>query len=112
MRGVISTSDHDTVTSCASRPTPHPSMVGLDLASTSSELTEPTLLPALGEERCRVVALDYGVKGSIYRGAPEPGRLCPRHAWLRERSRRSSPPSPTASSSPTGQATRLPSEMR
>ncbi|MEW6637932.1 MAG: carbamoyl phosphate synthase small subunit, partial [Actinomycetota bacterium] len=42
-------------------------MVGLDLASTSSELTEPTLLPALGEERCRVAALDYGVKGSIYR---------------------------------------------
>ena len=42
-------------------------MVGLDLASTSSELTEPTLLPAFGEERCRVVALDYGVKGSIYR---------------------------------------------
>ena len=41
-------------------------MVGLDLASTSSELTEPTLLPALGEERCRVAALDYGVKGSIY----------------------------------------------
>ena len=42
-------------------------MVGLDLASTSSDLTEPTLLPAFGEERCRVVALDYGVKGSIYR---------------------------------------------
>ena len=42
-------------------------MLGLDLASTSSELSEPTLLPAFGEERCRVVALDYGVKGSIYR---------------------------------------------
>ena len=42
-------------------------MVGLDLASTSSELTEATVLPAFGEERCRVVALDYGVKGSIYR---------------------------------------------
>src|SRR3712207_9298865 len=42
-------------------------MVGLDLASTSSELTEPTLLPALGEEHCRIAALDYGVKGSIYK---------------------------------------------
>jgi carbamoyl-phosphate synthase small subunit len=41
-------------------------MVGLDLASTSSDLAEPALLPALGEERCRVAALDYGVKGSIY----------------------------------------------
>jgi carbamoyl-phosphate synthase small subunit len=41
-------------------------MVGLDLASTISELAEPTLLPAFGEERCRVIALDYGVKGSIY----------------------------------------------
>jgi carbamoyl-phosphate synthase small subunit len=41
-------------------------MIGLDLASTSSELDEPTLLPAFGEDRCRVAALDYGVKGSIY----------------------------------------------
>jgi carbamoyl-phosphate synthase small subunit len=65
MRGVISTSDHDPA-SLREKATAHPSMVGLDLASTSSELTEPTLLPALGEERCRVAALDYGVKSSIY----------------------------------------------
>jgi carbamoyl-phosphate synthase small subunit len=65
MRGVISTADHDP-TSLREKATAHPSMVGLDLASTSSELTEPTLLPALGEERCRVAALDYGVKSSIY----------------------------------------------
>jgi carbamoyl-phosphate synthase small subunit len=65
MRGVISTSDHDTV-SLREKATSHPSMVGLDLASTSSELTEPVLLPAFGEQRCRVAALDYGVKGSIY----------------------------------------------
>jgi carbamoyl-phosphate synthase small subunit len=66
MRGVISTSESNRNV-LRERATAHPSMVGLDLASTSSELTEPTLLPALGEERCRVVALDYGVKGSIYR---------------------------------------------
>jgi carbamoyl-phosphate synthase small subunit len=65
MRGVISTSDHDPA-SLREKATAHPSMVGLDLASTSSELTEPTLLPALGEERCRVAAVDYGVKSSIY----------------------------------------------
>jgi carbamoyl-phosphate synthase small subunit len=65
MRGVISTSDQDPV-SLREKATSHPSMVGLDLASTSSELAEPTLLPALGEERCRVAALDYGVKSSIY----------------------------------------------
>jgi len=65
MRGVISTSETDR-TILRDRATAHPSMVGLDLASTSSELAEPTLLPAFGEERCRVVALDYGVKGSIY----------------------------------------------
>jgi carbamoyl-phosphate synthase small subunit len=66
MRGVISTSESDRNV-LRERATAHPSMVGLDLASTSSELTEPILLPALGEERCRVAALDYGVKGSIYR---------------------------------------------
>jgi carbamoyl-phosphate synthase small subunit len=66
MRGVISTSESDRNV-LREKATAHPSMVGLDLASTSSELTEPTLLPAFGEERCRVVALDYGVKGSIYR---------------------------------------------
>jgi carbamoyl-phosphate synthase small subunit len=65
MRGVISTSDHDP-NSLREKAVAHPSMVGLDLASTSSELTEPALLPALGEERCRVAALDYGVKSSIY----------------------------------------------
>jgi carbamoyl-phosphate synthase small subunit len=66
MRGVISTSESNRNV-LRERATDHPSMVGLDLASTSSELTEPTLLPAFGEERCRVAALDYGVKGSIYR---------------------------------------------
>ena len=66
MRAVISTSESDRNV-LRDRATAHPSMVGLDLASTSSELTEPTLLPAFGEERCRVVALDYGVKGSIYK---------------------------------------------
>jgi carbamoyl-phosphate synthase small subunit len=65
MRGVISTSESDRAV-LRDRATAHPSMVGLDLASTSSELSEPTILPAFGEERCRVVALDYGVKGSIY----------------------------------------------
>jgi carbamoyl-phosphate synthase small subunit len=65
MRGVISTSDQDPC-SLRKKATAHPSMVGLDLASTSSDLAEPALLPALGEERCRVAALDYGVKGSIY----------------------------------------------
>jgi carbamoyl-phosphate synthase small subunit len=66
MRGVLSTEERDRNV-LQDRATAHPSMVGLDLASTSSELTEPTLLPAFGAERCRVVALDYGVKGSIYR---------------------------------------------
>src|ERR687895_580573 len=66
MRGVISTSESDRNVLRA-RAEGHPSMVGLDLASTSSELTEPTHLPAFGEERCRIVAIDYGVKGSIYK---------------------------------------------
>src|SRR5918996_2423512 len=66
MRGVISTSETDRNV-LRERANAHPSMIGLDLASTSSELTEPTVLPAFGEERCRIVALDYGVKGSIYR---------------------------------------------
>ena len=66
MRGVISTSETD-CNVLREKAQGHPSMVGLDLASTSSELTKPTLLPAFGEERCRVVAIDYGVKGSIYR---------------------------------------------
>ena len=65
MRGVISTLESDT-SSLKQKATAHPSMVGLDLASTSSQLTEPTLLPAYGEETCRVTALDYGVKSSIY----------------------------------------------
>ena len=66
MRGVISTLENDPET-LKHKATAHPSMVGLDLASTSSQLTEPTLLPAYGEEVCRVAALDYGVKSSIYR---------------------------------------------
>jgi carbamoyl-phosphate synthase small subunit len=66
MRGVISTSETDQ-TVLREKANAHPSMVGLDLASTSSELTEPTQLPAFGEKRCRVVAIDYGVKTSIYR---------------------------------------------
>jgi len=65
MRGIISTVEHNPVI-LREKANAHPSMVGLDLASTSSELTEPNLLPAFGEERCRVVALDYGVKGSIH----------------------------------------------
>ncbi|MGH3148926.1 MAG: glutamine-hydrolyzing carbamoyl-phosphate synthase small subunit, partial [Rubrobacter sp.] len=65
MRGVISTSESDPGV-LRERANAHPSMVGLDLASAGSELTEPTLLPAFGEERCRVAALDYGVKASIY----------------------------------------------
>jgi carbamoyl-phosphate synthase small subunit len=66
MRGIISTIENDPNV-LREKASAHPSMVGLDLASTSSELTEPTLLPALGGERCRIAALDYGVKGSIYR---------------------------------------------
>ncbi|CAN5657720.1 glutamine-hydrolyzing carbamoyl-phosphate synthase small subunit [soil metagenome] len=66
MRGIVSTVERDP-TLLREKANSHPSMVGLDLASTSSELTEPTLLPAYGEERCRIAALDYGVKGSIYK---------------------------------------------
>ncbi len=66
MRGVISTVDHD-ATSLRDKANAHPEMIGLDLASAGSELTEPLLLPAFGEEVCRVAALDYGVKGSIYK---------------------------------------------
>jgi carbamoyl-phosphate synthase small subunit len=66
MRGIISTTCHDPAI-LRDKANSHPSMVGLDLASTSSELERPTLLPAFGEERCRVAALDYGVKGSIHK---------------------------------------------
>ncbi len=66
MRGVISIVEHNPAV-LREKANAHPSMVGLDLASTSSELTEPTLLPALGEERCRIAAIDYGVKGSIHK---------------------------------------------
>ena len=66
MRGVISTLESN-VNVLQEKANAHPSMVGLDLASSITELSEPTLLPALGEERCRIVALDYGVKSSIYR---------------------------------------------
>ena len=65
MRGVISTVEHN-VSVLREKANAHPTMAGLDLASTSAQLTEPTLLPAFGEELCRVAALDYGVKGSIY----------------------------------------------
>ena len=65
MRGVISTIERDPGV-LRDKANAHPSMVGLDLASTSSQITEPTLIPALGEERCRIAALDYGVKSSIY----------------------------------------------
>jgi carbamoyl-phosphate synthase small subunit len=64
LRGMISTACCDPAI-LRDKARAHPSMVGLDLASTSSDLKRPTLLPALGEERCRVAALDYGVKGSI-----------------------------------------------
>jgi carbamoyl-phosphate synthase small subunit len=66
MRGVISTVESDPNV-LREKANAHPSMVGLDLASTGSDLAEPTFMPAFGEERCRIVALDYGVKGSIYR---------------------------------------------
>src|SRR5918997_68710 len=61
MRGVISTSETDRNV-LRERANAHPSMIGLDLASTSSELTEPTVLPAFGEERCRAVALGAAVE--------------------------------------------------
>lgn len=66
MRGVISTTSRD-VNELRELANAHPEMAGLDLASTGTDLTEPALLPAFGEELCRVVALDYGVKGSIYK---------------------------------------------
>jgi carbamoyl-phosphate synthase small subunit len=66
MRGIISTVEHN-VSVLREKANAHPTMVGLDLASSTTELSEPVLLPAFGEERSRVVALDYGVKGSIYK---------------------------------------------
>ena len=66
MRGVISTADGDP-NALREKANAHPSMLGLDLASSGSDLVEPTLMPAIGQERCRIVALDYGVKGSIYK---------------------------------------------
>jgi len=66
MRGVISTVE-DNVSMLREKANAHPTMVGLDLASSVTELSEPVMLPAFGEERCRVVALDYGVKDSIYK---------------------------------------------
>ncbi len=65
MRGVISTLETG-ANSLRDKARAHPAMVGLDLASSITELTEPVRLPAFGEERCRVAALDYGVKSSIY----------------------------------------------
>jgi len=66
MRGVISTVEYN-VRLLREKANAHPTMVGLDLASSTTELSEPVLLPAFGEERSRVVALDYGVKSSIYK---------------------------------------------
>ncbi len=66
MRGVISTVERDT-SILREQANAHPSMAGLDLASSSSQFDEPTLMPAVGEEVCKVAALDYGVKGSIYK---------------------------------------------
>ncbi|QIN83060.1 glutamine-hydrolyzing carbamoyl-phosphate synthase small subunit [Rubrobacter tropicus] len=66
MRGFISTVERDPNV-LQEKANAHPSMVGRDLASSGSDLAEPTLMPAFGEERCRIVALDYGVKGSIYK---------------------------------------------
>ena len=66
MRAVISTTERD-VSALKEKANAHPSMAGLDLATGGSALTEPELFPAYGQERARVVALDYGVKGSIYR---------------------------------------------
>ncbi|HET7479722.1 MAG TPA: glutamine-hydrolyzing carbamoyl-phosphate synthase small subunit [Rubrobacteraceae bacterium] len=66
MRGVISTVERDS-NALREKANAHPSMVGLDLASTITELKEPLIMPAFGEERCRIAALDYGVKGSIYK---------------------------------------------
>ncbi|MBD0358990.1 MAG: carbamoyl phosphate synthase small subunit, partial [Rubrobacter sp.] len=65
MRGVISTLETN-INVLREKANAHPGMVGLDLASSITELSEPVMLPAFGEERCRIVALDYGVKGSIY----------------------------------------------
>jgi carbamoyl-phosphate synthase small subunit len=65
MRGVISTLETN-VNVLRDKANAHPTMVGLDLASSITELTEPVWLPAFGREHCRVVALDYGVKSSIY----------------------------------------------
>jgi len=65
MRGIVSTVKQD-VDALRAEANSHPTMVGLDLASSITELPEPVWLPAFGKERCRVVALDYGVKGSIY----------------------------------------------
>ena len=66
MRGIISTLEHNVSVLCE-KANAHPTMVGLDLASSTTELSEPVSLPAFGKERSRVVALDYGVKGSIYK---------------------------------------------
>ncbi len=66
MRGIVSTVRQDVDALCAAANA-HPTMVGLDLASSITELNEPVLLPALGEGHCRIAALDYGVKGSIYK---------------------------------------------
>ena len=66
MRGVLSTSETN-VSVLRDKANAHPTMIGLDLASSITELAEPVWLPAFDKERCRVVALDYGVKSSIYK---------------------------------------------
>jgi carbamoyl-phosphate synthase small subunit len=65
MRGIISTLETD-ANVLRDKANAHPTMVGLDLASTTTELTEPLWFPAFARKRCCVVALDYGVKSSIY----------------------------------------------
>lgn len=66
MRGVISTLESN-LNLLRDKANAHPTMAGLDLASSVTELAEPTLWTAFNDERCRVVALDYGMKGSIYK---------------------------------------------
>jgi carbamoyl-phosphate synthase small subunit len=66
MRGIVSTLESD-VEALRKKANAHPAMTGLDLASGSAQIDEPTAMPAFGEELCKVVALDYGVKGSIYK---------------------------------------------
>ena len=111
MRGVISTSDHDTVSlrekayvsPLDGRPGPRLHELRADRACAAARPRRGAL-PG-GGPRLRREGLDL-------RGAQEPGRLRASYAWLDERSRRYSRRTPTASSSPTGRVTRLPSKTR